>query len=161
MNRWRWLQLFSFQIFWLTAVLGRNQWLPVLLFLLLLHFLFTPTRINDLKILILAFLGIAVDGSLLLLGVFKFSQPPVWLAALWLAFVLSIGHSFVYLRRLKLYWIAALGAVCGSYAYFISWKLGAVELPLGPMPSSFVVAILWAILLPTLVKTDLWIREGP
>lgn len=159
MNRWRWFQLVSFQVYWFAAVLGGNRWLPFLLLLLILHFLLSPSRRTDLRVISLALVGVIVDGGLTLLGVFEFNQPPIWLAALWIEFVLSIGHSLVYLRRLKIYWLPAIGACAGSYAYLISWNLGAVELPLGPLYSGLIIASVWAVMLPLLVKTDLWIRE--
>lgn len=160
MNRWQWFQLFLFQAFWLMAVLGRNTWLLLLFLLLIVHFFITPTRSADIKVIILAFLGILVDASLMLLGVFKFNQPPLWLIALWFEFALSIGHGFIYLRRINIYYLSAIGAVAGNYAYLLSWKLGAVELPFGPLFSGLIIALVWALVLPFLVKTDLWIREG-
>ncbi len=158
MTPWQWFQLASFQVLWLCAVIGRNQWLLVPVAILSLHFVFTPNRKADFKVLSLAVAGIAVDGALFIFGVFEFSEPPLWLAILWLAFVLNLGHSLIYLRRLSLHWLLIVGALAGSYAYLISWKLGAVDLPLGAVLSGLIIAAIWALLMPVLVKADQRIR---
>lgn len=158
MNRWQWFQLVSFQIIWLTAVLGGNQWLSVSIFILLLHFIFSPNRYTDFKILSLALIGIAVDGGLTLMGFYEFNQPPYWLAVLWLGFSLNFGYSLIYLRRLRTHYRVVLGAGAGCYAYLASWKLGAVDLPLGVLVSAVVIAAFWAVLLPVLVVADQKIR---
>lgn len=160
MSRWQWFQLISFQVIWFAAVLGGNQWLLIPILIMLVHFKLSPRRNADLKILSLALLGMAVDGSLVLLGIFEFKQPPFWLAILWLAFVLNFGHSLIYLRRIQACWLMVLGACAGSYAYLVSWKVGAVELPMGAILSGIVIASVWSVLLPIMVKSDRWIREG-
>ena len=161
MNPWRWFQAVSFQIIWPTTVLGGNQWLILPLCILLLHFILSPCRQKDLQIMALALMGIATDMALMQLGVFVFSEWPLWLLVLWFAFVLNFGHSLAFLRRLQVIWLILIGAVGGCYAYLASWKLGAVELPLGLWATSCILLVLWAIIFPLLVKADLYIREKP
>jgi hypothetical protein len=159
MNRWQWFQLISFQVIWFVAVFGRNQWLLVALLILLLHFAFSPEKKSDLKVLSLALLGIGIDAMLTAFGVFQFDETPFWLAVLWLAFVLNFGHSLLYLRRLKTPWLVALGACAGCYVYLLSWKLGAVVLPLGVLFTGLLVGVIWAVLLPIMVKADQRLRD--
>lgn len=148
------MQAISFQVIWLTAVLAGNRGLPVVFTLLLMHFIFSPTRMQDIKILPLAFIGIAVDISLTLIGVFQFNELPLWLIALWFAFVLNFSHSLKFLHKIKFIGLMALGAVGGCYAYIASWKLGAAELPLGLFPSSAILLVVWAIMFPLLIRAD-------
>lgn len=158
MNRWRWFQLVSFQLLWFVAVFGGNQWLAVGIFILLLHFYFSPEKRADFSVLSLALIGIGCDAMLTAAGVFEFEQTPFWLALLWFAFVLNFGHSLLYLRRISTPWLAILGSVAGCYVYLLSWKLGAVALPMGAIFSGLIVASVWAALLPLMVKMDLRIR---
>ena len=159
MHVWRWFQPISFQLIWLTAILGGNQWLLLALFILFLHFMLSPCRQEDLRILPLALIGIVTDISLAQLGLFKFAAWPLWLPVLWLAFVLNFGHSLTFLRRLRMFWLMLIGALGGCYAYLASWKLGAVEFPQGIWITSLLLLIIWAIMLPLLVKADVYFRE--
>lgn len=158
MTIWHWFQPINFQVIWITAVLGGNQWLVVPLFMICLHFVFSPCRQNDMKILPLALMGLAQDTTLTYLGFFGFQQLPVWLLVIWLGFVLNFGHSLIFLRRLSVFWLIVIGAVGGCYSYMASWKLDAVVLPFGVVTTCLVVAICWAIILPVLVKSDFHIR---
>src|SRR5690554_7619146 len=93
MSKWQWAQLIGFEGFWLFAVVGQNPlaWLTVLL--LVGHFVFTPSRAVDIRILGLAAIGVSLDALLTLIGVFVFDQTPWWLLLLWVGFVLTLGHS--------------------------------------------------------------------
>jgi len=42
----------------------------------------------------------------------------------------------------------------------VSWKLGAVELPLDILMTSCVLILMWAVILPLLVKFDFHLREN-
>lgn len=159
MKHWLLLQAVTFQVIWLASVLGGNQWLPVSLAALCVHFSFSPCRKQDTYILPLACLGLALDTLLTLLGVFAFSQLPVWLLVLWLGFVLNFGHSLKVLKKLSSIWLAIIGAMGGCYAYLASWKLGAVDIPLGTPTTAVVLLMSWAILFPILVKADIYIRR--
>ena len=157
---WHWFQPINFQLIWLSAVLGGNQWIVFPIVLLCLHFVITPNRQRDLKVLPLAIIGITLDAVLTQLNIFKFVQYPFWLVVLWLGFVLNFGHSLKFLRKLKKPWLMIIGSIGGCYAYLASWKLGAVALPLGAPFSVIVLLIAWALILPLLVKIDLYLREG-
>ena len=124
----------------------------------MLHFYFSPSRRADFRVLSIAFIGIAIDAGLALSGVFQFSQQPYWLGVLWFAFVLNFGHSLIFLRRVSGFWRGIIGAVAGSYAYLLSWQLGAVDLPLGGLMSALIIGAIWSVLLPALVLLDFRLR---
>lgn len=159
MSRWQWIQLVAFQGYWLLAVVGGNGGIGLILLLLLLHFYLTPSRRADGRVLLLALIGIGSDALLTRLGVFHFDAMPFWLGLLWLGFVLTLGHSMSWLRRLPWYALAPVGAVAGMASYMAGWKLGAVTLPLGPGLSILILLGVWAGLLPLLVALDQTFRR--
>ena len=64
-----------------------------------------------------------------------------------------------FLRRFKLIYLVCFSALGGTYAYWVSWKLGAVELPYGAIFSLAIIAVNWSIVLPVCVKADEFIRK--
>jgi len=150
---WQLSQLLGFAAFWWLAVLGGTAAEPWLLSLLLLHFLFTPTRRQDGLALLPGLVGFSVDALLTQLGVFAFASPwpPLWLALLWCGFAVSLPHAAPWLWQHRT-WLPWLGAVLGPASYLGAWKLGAVELPLGGAVTGLLLAGLWALWLPLLVR---------
>ena len=157
---WKIFQYISFQLIWLTAVVGGNAWLWLVLVLIALHLYFSPTRMADIKLLPLALIGIAADTGLTLVGVFEFSSPPLWLAAIWFGFVLNFGHSLSFLARLPRITLAPIGAAAGVWCYLAAWKLEAVVLPFAMWQTIVIIAVVWAMILPLLIVLDSHYREG-
>lgn len=155
---WQLAQLISFQIFWLVSVIGQNKWIWIAALLLIAHFVFSPTRKTDLLVLPLALIGMTVDGLLILSGIFQFDTLPLWLGIIWLGFILTLGHSLKWLRKLPLVALIPIGALAGTSSYLAGWKLGAVSLPEGLLASSLTLIIIWSGLLPLFVKLDNSIR---
>ncbi len=160
MTRWQWFQPVSFQVMWFSLILVGNTWLPVVITMLGLHFLLTPTKLDDVKVLILALAGFLIDLCMLQLGFFSFTQWPIWLLFLWVAFILNLGHSMRFLRNFKPIYLIGFSTLGGAYAYWASWKFGAVDLPQGPALTLAIVAIIWGIFLPLCVKLDALMRQG-
>ncbi|MDC1509406.1 DUF2878 domain-containing protein [Oceanospirillaceae bacterium] len=159
MKMWTWFQPISFQAIWLCLIWGGNTWLPLSIAILALHFLLSPTRLDDVRVIPLALVGFAIDLFLTQFGLFSFAQWPLWLLLLWMAFILNLGHSMRFLRRFKLIYLVCFSALGGTYAYWVSWKLGAVELPYGAIFSLAIIAVNWSIVLPVCVKADEFIRK--
>lgn len=120
-----------FQTIWFIAIFYQNQFLSLIIILLVLHFVFSSCRLNDLVlVLAIACYGTAVDGMLRYWGFFVFSPEPswfvpLWLVALWSAFGLMLRNSLGYL--FGRYLIAAiLGAISGPLSYFAGVNAGAV-----------------------------------
>lgn len=158
-NRWFWVQLVLFQSLWLISVIGQNDWILIAATLITLHFIFTPDLRHDLRIIPLALIGITIDAILTLSGVFLFSTFPYWLVLLWLGFTLSLGHSLEWLKKIPVALLIPLGAIMGSASYLSGWKLEAVEMPLGATSSAMLLALVWAFLLPIMLKLDTRIRR--
>ncbi|WP_417614769.1 DUF2878 domain-containing protein [Oceanisphaera sp.] len=159
MSKWQWTQLLGFEGFWLLAVAGQNQWVLLTALLLVLHFVFTPSRRADIGVLWLALAGMTIDLMLTVTGVFFFDHWPLWLGVLWIGFVLTLGHSLRWMRRLPAWLLMMVGALAGTTSYLTGWQLGAVTLPLGLWPSVLVLASLWSALLPILVRLDQHLRS--
>ena len=157
---WAIAQAILFQIFWFVAVIGQNHWLWLLASLLVAHIALSPSWVTELKIMPLSIFGIAIDTIFALMGIFQFSQFPVWLGMLWLMFAVSLGHSLKWLGNLELHWQALVGSLAGITSYLAGWKLEAVALPYGPVATAILLAIIWACLLPVLVKLDSSIRSS-
>ncbi|WKE63939.1 DUF2878 domain-containing protein [Gallaecimonas kandeliae] len=149
-----WLNLLLFQLAWLAAVLWQSPWAVAAL--LALHLALSPKRRNDaLLMAALVLAGLAVDGSLSAAGVLDFGPGPwpvpPWLLALWAAFGMLPNHGLAWLKTRP--WLAAvLGALGGPFAYWAGVRLGAVSFgwPLGS--SLAVLALVWALLLPLLMR---------
>ena len=158
-NTWVWFQEISFQIVWLLTVLGGNRFLAFAVGLLSIHYLFSPQRKKDLCLLPLAILGFSIDMTLMNFNVFEFSEKPYWLIVLWIAFILNFGHSLNFLQKFNVLSLMLLGAIGGCYAYWTSWKLGAVIWPNDTVITCTIIAGLWALILPVVVKIELRISQ--
>ena len=158
-NRWFWVQLVLFQSLWLISVIGQNDWILIAATILILHMVFTPGLRQDLRIIPLALIGITIDAILTLSGVFSFSTFPYWLVFLWLGFTLSLGHSLEWLKNIPVAVLIPLGAIMGSASYLSGWKLEAVEMPLGATSTAILLALVWAFLLPIMLKLDTRLRR--
>ena len=159
MPGWLLVQAALFQGVWFTSVLGQNQWLILGLAILAAHFALSPSRRDDAGVLLLVVVGLSLDSLLTLVGLFDFSEFPYWLAVLWIAFVLTLGHSLKWLRQLHPLWQAMVGAMTGTLSYFAGYQLEAVTFPHGVLLSCIVLSVVWAILLPVLVGADRMIRH--
>lgn len=158
-NQWFWVQLALFQSLWLISVIGQNDWILLAAIIIALHFILTPGLKQDLRIIPLALIGITIDATLTFSGVFSFSTFPYWLVFLWFGFVLSLGHSLQWLKKIPVSVLIPLGAIMGSASYLSGWKLEAVDLPMGVVSTAIVLAVVWALLLPLMLKLDTRIRS--
>jgi hypothetical protein len=150
-----WVNALWFQAIWFTAVMGRDQLLPLGMGLLALHLVL----VNDKRRELLQFacvggLGIMVDASLSLAGVYQFAGGvlvPLWLCCLWLGFAAALGRSLAYFSSRPL--LAALaGGLVFPLNYWAGQRLGAVEFGY-PLPVTLaLVALTWALLFPLLYR---------
>ncbi|WP_437179974.1 DUF2878 domain-containing protein [Pseudomonas fakonensis] len=151
---WRLANALWLQAGWWLCVLGAQRpWLllPVLMGLAL-HLRLSPS--GEAKALCrVALLGWLLDSLLAALGVFAFDAwpLPLWLALLWLVLASGLRHSLAWAGRPL--WLGALaGAVGGPLAYLGGARLADVALPLGPLVTALLLAGLWALVLPLLVR---------
>ncbi|MBL0520713.1 DUF2878 domain-containing protein [Aeromonas enteropelogenes] len=147
---WRWAQLLGFNLYWLLAV----KWqLPgPLLTMLLIHFLCSPSRKRDLRLLPMALAGSLLDLLLWRLGLFDFKAGfPLWLALLWVGFALTLAHGMRWLLRLPRWQQGLFGMLGGTASYVAGAEMGAVHLPWGIGISAALLAVIWMWWLPLLL----------
>ena len=78
---WQWAHLLGFNLYWLLAVKWQQP--GPLLLMLLLHFLFSPRRRQDWRLIPVALAGCLLDILLWRLGLFQFPAGfPLWLLLL-------------------------------------------------------------------------------
>ncbi|MHC9244771.1 DUF2878 domain-containing protein [Aeromonas jandaei] len=147
---WQWAHLLGFNLYWLLAVKWQQP--GPLLVSLLLHFLFSPSRQRDLRLLPIAVAGCLLDALLRQLGLFRFPAGfPLWLVLLWLGFALTLAHGMRWLLRLPRWQQALFGMVGGTSSYVAGAAMGAVHLPWGIGISAALLAVIWMWWLPVLL----------
>ncbi|WP_337073771.1 DUF2878 domain-containing protein [Aeromonas veronii] len=147
---WQWAHLLGFNLYWLLAVKWQQP--SPLLAMLLLHFLFSPSRQRDWRLLPIAVAGCLLDALLWQLGLFRFpSGFPLWLVLLWLGFALTLAHGMRWLLRLPRWQQALFGIVGGASSYVAGAAMGAVNLPWGIWISTALLAVIWMWWLPVLL----------
>lgn len=147
---WQWAHLLGFNLYWLLAVKWQQP--GPLLVLLLLHFLFSPSRRRDWRLLPIAVAGCLLDALLWQLGLFRFpSGFPLWLVLLWLGFALTLALGMRWLLHLPRWQQALFGMVGGTSSYVAGAVMGAVHLPWGIGISAALLAVIWIWWLPVLL----------
>lgn len=147
---WQWAHLLGFNLYWLLAVKWQQP--GPLLAMLLLHFLFSPSRQRDRRLLPIAVAGCLLDALLWQLGLFHFPAGfPLWLVLLWLGFALTLAHGMRWLLRLPRWQQALFGMVGGTSSYVAGAAMGAVHLPWGIGISAALLAVIWMWWLPVLL----------
>lgn len=153
MSKFSLINFVIFQACWFTAALYQQSGTLTMLGLLIIHFLLSPTKYNDVKVLLLALLGCSVDQFLYVLGVLEFTTYsafiPTWLVLLWCCFVLSLNHSLHWLVKSPIVIQVILGGVFGSLSYFAALNFSALQTSLSSIYFVIVIAVTWAIVLPT------------
>ena len=147
-----WLNLLWFQAAWFCALYFQDNALWVLLLSLAADFYLLKQRQQDLSRLIwVTVIGGGADALLSLTGVFVFPDQqliPYWLLLLWAHFALSLNYSMFWLAS-KPYWLKSLCAgIFAPLSYLAGVKFSAVTLPLGELLSLFIIAVIWAALMP-------------
>jgi hypothetical protein len=143
-----------FQLLWLLAVLGREPWQLLLAFLIGATLFVDKRMLRGKLFLLLLFLpGLAIDLLFFKTTLFAFSgnQFPLWLALLWVVFTWYLLQIAPLLSGLPVILQAFAGAVVGPASYGAGVLLGAVSWPMGATATVSILAVWWALLLPTLV----------
>ena len=147
------INLGLFQLAWWSAAWLTQSASYIISGLIILHCLLSPSLKADLRLMALLPLGLLVDGVLIALGCFRGIESafPLWLALLWVIFLMSLNHSLRALSRLGLPWLMLIGAFGGAGSYWAGLSLGALATPLSDLNFWLVTAPVWALLLPLLV----------
>ena len=157
-----WLTFAGYEVVWFAAVIGagRNMAWPGAVATVLFavwRLAVSPQRRVEVRLIAVAFaIGIVFDAILAWSGLVRYAAPwpwtevPVWLTALWIAFALTIVPLFGYLHRRP--WLAALfGGIGGPLAYLGAahgWNAVTFAAPI--WPAFVALAIGWGLALPLL-----------
>jgi len=157
--------LLSFGIGWFACVVGAANGTPssgiaVAAMLLALNILVAEDPIHEVRVIAtVGAIGFVIDTMLAFLGVFVFdprtSNPswlcPMWLVAIWMMFGSMLTASLAWLAARNA--IAAIvGAIAGPLSYLGAAKMGAIAIPGRVAPRVAILAIVWAVVLPGLLR---------
>lgn len=140
----------GFQLGWLACVIGGAGVGGIVGGVVLAAHLIGMARPGEWRwLVIFGLTGLAIDGSLALLGGYRFAPEDVrvgplalWLLWLWPLFAMLIHHSLYWLWARP--WLAALGgAISAPLSYFGGAKLAGVALAPWLLPSQ---AVIWALI---------------
>lgn len=153
MSKFWLINLVLFQSAWLVCAFLTPYATTLVAFILVVHFVLSPSPSEDGKLLVLAVIGIALDQLLLSFGVIFPDRQflPLWLCLLWCIFAISLGYSLAWLKRLPLVGVAPIGAVAGASCYYAAFNLGAISTPLETGYFITAYAIVWLFVLPLFV----------
>jgi hypothetical protein len=156
--------LVAFQAGWFACVLGaaNGRYLlgpAVVAAGVALHLALSEDRRGQALLLAAAaVLGLLVETVLSAIGATAPARdaipsplPPLWLIALWPNFAAALPVSLRFLRG-KTALSAVLGAVAGPGAYYGGARLGALSFPGGDGFGLALLAVVWAVSVPLLVR---------
>lgn len=147
---------------WWLCVLGAHRpWLLLIVLAgVLLHLRLSPG--GEWRVLLaIAAAGCLLDSTLGMLGVFSFGQWPLppWLALLWLVLASGMRHSLAGFAQPA--WRAVLlGMVGGPLAYHAGARLAGVELPMGYLVTTLILALVWALALPLALRVAAGMKQS-
>jgi len=152
-----------FQIGWLSCVLGAVNGMSLVgpIFVIVavgLHLIVAPMPTREMQMLAgVSLLGLAWETLMIQTGFLAYNGglimnglPPYWIIAMWFLFATTLNVSLRWLHGRKLL-AAALGAIFGPATYYAGAVLGGVSFAY-PTLTMTVVAISWALLMPTLAS---------
>ena len=104
------------------------------------------------RVLPCAALGMGVDFTLAMTGVFDFGTSlfPLWMVCLWFVFPTVLPRAMAFLGE-GTWRPIILGAIAPAN-YLAGAKFGAVTLPLGDVTTMLILVPLWMVMLPLMVK---------
>ena len=154
MSKFSLINLVIYQTIWFVAAIYQQNGIAIISCLILIHFVLSPTQYKDVKILLLALIGICVDQALFTLGVIEFTNNsaviPYWLMLLWCGFSLCFNHSLKWILSLPLIIQSIIGGIFGALSYFAALKFGAILTSLSPTVFILIFITIWGILFPVL-----------
>jgi len=151
------INLAVFQLCWFLSAAYQDSGLPIIIILMCIHFLCSPSKLDDLRVLTLALVGVVVDQLLMIAQVIEIPQSltsalPIWLILLWCVLAWCFNHSLQWLIRLSVYKIAALGAIFGTSSYYAATALNVFTTSYSSTYFVVIMAIVWTFLLPFLTR---------
>lgn len=150
-----WPNLIGFQAAWWACALFGDSGALLAFAWLLGHLGLHPRRLFEMRVVLAAgTIGCLVDVALSTSGWLVFSTSsghlPFWLIVLWGCFAATLNNSLKFLQG-RLYLAALLGGIGGPLSYYAGAELGRLGFG-STLTSLLVLAAVWALLLPALLK---------
>ena len=151
-----------FQVIWFLAIIGQYEWQWLTLSLVLAT-LFLSSKYEDFKLerwLILLAVGIVVDYTNFLTGLFQFDRDsfPLWLTGLWAIFLWYAFYLVPFLNRYPVWIVSVVSGISGALSYLAGMKLGAVEFTMG-LPTTLAILFLqWVVIINIVLKVYSYVR---
>ncbi|QYJ84927.1 DUF2878 domain-containing protein [Shewanella mesophila] len=147
------INLLLFQLCWFSAALLPQYAAIIMAGLIAIHFGLSPTRKQDIKVLLLVPIGIAVDKLQLEVGGFESVNQgfPVWLLLLWCIFIISLNHSLKWLTERSLAVISLFGAMGGASSYWAGIQFGSFKAVWSDTWLVLSLMLVWSLLMPIFV----------
>tara|TARA_B110000444_G_C18763035_1_gene558574 strand:+ start:351 stop:812 length:462 start_codon:yes stop_codon:yes gene_type:complete len=136
-------------------VIGREEafWIVAPLVLAYVLVLISSNTVRLEQILAPALIGILIDSSLTLAGVFQFPNTtlflPLWMIVLWISFSTSLTNSLHFLEKRNLT-TSVVGCIAFPLNYLAGKELGAVAFGHDYLLTAIGLCLLWAAFLPIL-----------
>ena len=145
-----------FQAGWFAAAYWKDSSLWLMFALLGLHFLMSPSKRSDLKLLMMLLpIGLAMEVLMISLGLVSFNSSlflPVWMIGLWCLLILSFNHSLKWFRDIPLIFQILMSAVAGLASYLAATKFDALVIGDPMIISAAIIALVWAVQLPIMMR---------
>jgi len=152
-----------FQAGWLSCVIGGASkdytWagVAVVAAIVAVHLVRADSIRNEIMLIaITAIVGTAWDSSLMMAGLFSFSNGvlitgliPFWLIAMWALFATTLNVSMRWMKN-KYLVASAFGAIGGPIAYYAGHRIGAVDFN-DTLTALLAVGAGWAVIMPGLM----------
>ncbi|MCG9596826.1 DUF2878 domain-containing protein [Vibrio sp. Isolate25] len=145
-----------FQVVWLIAVLGREDFQWVAVGLVVVSYVYSqlvaPIKLE--RVFLMAVMGVVVDYANMTLGIFRFqfSEFPIWLMALWFIFAWYAYFLAPLVSRFPIFLVSILGGIGGALSYLAGEKLGAVYFPLPTTTTILILMVEWLLIIAAVIK---------
>lgn len=154
MSKFLLTNLLFFQIIWFVSAVYQQDGIVVTTLLIIIHFIFSPSKKNDVKVLLLAAIGLCVDQLLLMLNIIGFSNNttmvPYWFILLWCYFSITFNHSLQWTLQLPIVLQSLLGGIFGTLSYIGALSFNAISTTVSQTAFILYFFITWSILFPLL-----------
>lgn len=158
------INLLIFQGAWFSAALLKDQSLWLMLGLLLVHAVFSPSKQYDLRVVVVILpIGMAVESLMIATGLVVYHSEfllPVWMVLLWCHLAVSFNHSLRWMQSIPAIWQSVLAALTGAGSYAAATRFGAIALPDTQILNLMMIAVIWGIQLPLMMKLAYHVTRG-
>lgn len=153
----KYFNLINFSIYqasWFIAAIYPNKGALLIAALIIVHFMMSPSKLEDFRLLNIAALGSVIDTLMIHFNVLVTSnnQLPSTLLLLWIVFALTFNHCLSWLSTLNLKYISIIGLILGPASYYGALNLNTFKTTLSDFQFISLFSVIWAVLLPLFIQ---------